>query len=345
MQDNNITKEQEEKLAKKKEAKEKREKFIKEYKRYIVVGACYVAFIAIILVLIIASMATGPKRIKDGRGWIKYYYDGKSGDEVVVWVDEGTNQCSFEYGSSDGNKETIYYYTLEKKKSLTVYTDEAKTDFYAFFTIGRLYDLTPIAYKYFTEELSDVLGFKYNANHQFHAIDDYVSEDYVTDTITLSGGLDEEVPITVEVDGNDYIVETQNLSASESSITNEQYEFQEGESGVQYSMLRNENGLHSAFEYQDYKNYNDIITGSKSGTGDEYFYNVCGSYLVLYSANKIDKSETIIDYDDYGREITTTVNCFYLTDVTFYKAFKLLNVTTNYDIEVVEFVKNASTVE
>ena len=140
MQDNNITKEQEEKLAKKKEAKEKREKFIKEYKIYIVVGACYIAFIAIILVLIIASMATGPKRIKDGRGWIKYYYDGKSGDEVVVWVDEGTNQCSFEYGSSDGNKETIYYYTLEKKKSLTVYTDEAKTDFYAFFTIGRLYD-------------------------------------------------------------------------------------------------------------------------------------------------------------------------------------------------------------
>jgi transketolase len=39
------------------------------------------------------------------------------------------------------------------------------------------------------------------------------------------------------------------------------------------------------------------------------------------------------------------VECYYLTDVTFYKAFKLLNVTTNYDIEVVEFVKNASTVE
>ena len=338
MQDNNMTKEQEEKLAKKKEAKEKRDKFIKDYKRYIVVGAVYIVFVAIILILIISSMATGPKRIKDSRGWIKYSYDGKKGDEVVVWVDEGTNQCSFEFGSTDGNKETIYYYTLEKKTSLTVYTDEAKSDFYAYFTIGRLYDLTPVAYKYFTEEVADVLGYEYNANHQFHAIEDDISKDYTTNTITKTGELEEETEVEIEVDGNDYIIETHDLSSSESSITNEQYVFNEGETGIPYSMLRNKNGLHSAYEYVDYKSYNDIITGSKYNTGDEYFYNVCNGYLVLYSANKIDKSETYIEQDG-TKTIETTIYRYYLTDVTFYKIFKLESVSSNYDIQKVDFVQ------
>ena len=335
MEDNKSTPEQLAKQEKKKENKIKRDEFIQKYKRYIIVGSVYLALVLIVLVLIIVSMATGPARITNSDGWVKYNYNNNDTDKVLIWVDEGSNKCKFENGSVDGNQETIYYYTLEKKTSLTVYTDEVKTEFYAYFTIGRLYDLTPIAYKTFTREIGDILGYEYNANnHKYHAIEDEISSDGTT--ITQSETKDENgnaymTQVEAAYDGNDYIIETHDLNVSESTINEEI----DKENGVPYTLKRNTSGLHSAYEYTNYASYNDIISKNKSETGTEYFYNVVNEYLVLYSATKVDNSTA---------EQKVKISKIYLDDVTFYQMFKLdTSNTTNYDISRTSLSLNTTT--
>lgn len=156
MQNDLLDKEKIEKDEKKRQNQKKRKEFLKLYKNYIVVLSCFLAIVLLVVIFIIYSIASSPTRYTkkiDGITYVKYY-----NNKTSLWLSETTNDAYI------GEDEKVTY-TKEDKEWIKLYKDDT---IYQIYDIGRLYDIEPVAYSTYSEEL----GTNFETGTRYNAIDD-----------------------------------------------------------------------------------------------------------------------------------------------------------------------------